>query len=264
MRSHGDWSAREGQENVASTPAGRAYQDSRGDAPACPIVRDTRAPRFGERALHERGGSRREVQRDDCVDGWARSSRRSGAGTPRSRLAAEGDGGAPRRPWVTAYYAGWFWDRSPPEKVDMTAMTHFVFGRVAPGGGTLGGEPGQVVFGAGTAKDSRRVPARPEAASRTSSSREPTRPVRRRSSCSGGMGTEPGFVRLHRGPRGPRPVRAERDRVPGGPRLRRRRRRLGGLARQRRQATVADPVPARPPGGGRPGSRGTARHAAPF
>lgn len=56
------------------------------------------------------------------------------------------------RPWVTGYYAGWFWDQSyPPQRVDMSAMTHFVFGRVAPGGGSLGGTPGILVQGAGTA-----------------------------------------------------------------------------------------------------------------
>lgn len=55
-------------------------------------------------------------------------------------------------PWVTGYYAGWYWDQMyPPEQVDMAAMTHFVFGRVAPGGGSLGGRPGAVVPGAGTA-----------------------------------------------------------------------------------------------------------------
>lgn len=60
----------------------------------------------------------------------------------------------PHRPWVTGYYAGWFWDVwYPPQQVDMNAMTHFVFGRVAPGGGSLGGEPGRLVPGAGTAHD---------------------------------------------------------------------------------------------------------------
>jgi chitinase len=47
-------------------------------------------------------------------------------------------------PWVTGYYAGWFWDVGDmlaPEDVDMSAMTHLVFGRVAPGGGSLEGEP---------------------------------------------------------------------------------------------------------------------------
>ena len=57
--------------------------------------------------------------------------------------------------WVSGYYAGWFWDvRSDPASavgaVDMTTMTHFIFGRYAPGGGTLRGEPGQLVEGAGT------------------------------------------------------------------------------------------------------------------
>ncbi|UGQ47481.1 PKD domain-containing protein [Massilia endophytica] len=55
------------------------------------------------------------------------------------------------RPWVTAYYAGWFWNLFEPQYVDMSAMSHYVFGRVAPGGGTLGGQPGEVVPGAGTA-----------------------------------------------------------------------------------------------------------------
>ena len=68
-----------------------------------------------------------------------------------------GDGGVGPIPpsgdtWVTGYYAGWFWDQMyPPERVDMHAMTHFVFGRVAPGGGSIGGDPGEVVPAAGTA-----------------------------------------------------------------------------------------------------------------
>ncbi|NYT39294.1 glycoside hydrolase family 18 protein [Sphingomonas sp. R-74633] len=63
------------------------------------------------------------------------------------------------RPWVTAYYLGYFWDNMyPPEKVDMTALTHFVFGRVAPGGGTLHGAPGAVVEGAGTAHEAKLSP----------------------------------------------------------------------------------------------------------
>lgn len=57
-------------------------------------------------------------------------------------------------PWVTGYYAGWYWDQGyEPHEIDMSAMTHFVFGRVAPGGGSLNGEPGDVVEGAGTAHD---------------------------------------------------------------------------------------------------------------
>ncbi|TWI51602.1 GH18 family chitinase [Pseudoduganella flava] len=56
-------------------------------------------------------------------------------------------------PWVTAYYAGWFWPDYAPQYVDMSALTHYVFGRVAPGGGTLGGQPGDVVKGGGTAHD---------------------------------------------------------------------------------------------------------------
>jgi len=74
-------------------------------------------------------------------------------------------------PWVTGYYAGWYWDQMyPPERVDMAAMTHFVFGRIAPGGGSLEGEPdnpsypdfpyapGDVVPGAGTAHQSGLAP----------------------------------------------------------------------------------------------------------
>ncbi|MBC6983773.1 glycoside hydrolase family 18 protein [Caulobacter sp. 17J80-11] len=59
----------------------------------------------------------------------------------------------PPTPWVTGYYAGWYWSSYPPEHVDMTAMTHFVFGRVAPGGGTLDGAPGEVVKGGGNSHD---------------------------------------------------------------------------------------------------------------
>lgn len=55
------------------------------------------------------------------------------------------------KPWVTAYYLGWFWDTMyPPEKVDASAFTHLVFGRVAPGRGTLGGAAGDIVPGGGT------------------------------------------------------------------------------------------------------------------
>jgi GH18 family chitinase len=53
-------------------------------------------------------------------------------------------------PWVSGYYAGWYWDWYPPSAVDMTTMTHFIFGRYAPGAGTLGGSAGQLVLGAGT------------------------------------------------------------------------------------------------------------------
>ena len=58
-------------------------------------------------------------------------------------------------PWVSAYYAGWFWDWHPNptdavNAVDMTTMTHFIFGRYAPGAGTLGGSAGQLIQGAGT------------------------------------------------------------------------------------------------------------------
>lgn len=62
----------------------------------------------------------------------------SGAGTPQ---------------WVTGYYTGWYWTWYPPAVVDMTNMTHFVFGRYGPGAGTLGGSPGQFLPGAGGAHD---------------------------------------------------------------------------------------------------------------
>lgn len=78
------------------------------------------------------------------------------AGAPAPRGDAPATNGAPAAvnpsdgPWVSAYYAGWYWEWYPPAAVDMTAMTHFIFGRYAPGGGTLGGRPGEVIPGAGT------------------------------------------------------------------------------------------------------------------
>jgi len=49
-------------------------------------------------------------------------------------------------PWVTGYYLGYNWDVGDmlaPEDVDMSALTHFMFGRTAPGGGLDGfkGDP---------------------------------------------------------------------------------------------------------------------------
>ncbi|UZR28800.1 glycosyl hydrolase family 18 protein [Methylococcus mesophilus] len=61
--------------------------------------------------------------------------------------------------WVTGYYAGYFWDWNGGDPaaavaaVDMSTMTHFVFGRYAPGGGVMAGSPGQVVPAAGTGND---------------------------------------------------------------------------------------------------------------
>jgi len=59
--------------------------------------------------------------------------------------------------WVSAYYAGWYWDsegtaQAALDAVDMSNMTHFIFGRYAPGGdaGGLGGTAGDVIEAAGT------------------------------------------------------------------------------------------------------------------
>jgi chitinase len=58
------------------------------------------------------------------------------------------------RPWVTGYYLGYFSHTMyPPEKVDMSALTHFVFARVAPGGREMGGNPGDVRLGGGNSHD---------------------------------------------------------------------------------------------------------------
>jgi GH18 family chitinase len=57
--------------------------------------------------------------------------------------------------WVTGYYGSYFWDvpdYQAPQHVDMTAMTHFVFARIGPGGGQMGGSPGQIMPGGGTAQ----------------------------------------------------------------------------------------------------------------
>lgn len=55
-------------------------------------------------------------------------------------------------PWVTAYYLGYYMTDGtfgqPPHTIDMSAMTHLVIGRVAPGSGTLGGDAGEVIEGA--------------------------------------------------------------------------------------------------------------------
>ncbi|MCG2585287.1 glycosyl hydrolase family 18 protein [Massilia sp. TS11] len=67
---------------------------------------------------------------------------------------------APTGKWVTAYYGSYFWDNpeyQQPQYVDFTAMTHFVFARVGPGGGQMGGQPGQVMPGGGTAQSMKSV-----------------------------------------------------------------------------------------------------------
>jgi GH18 family chitinase len=53
--------------------------------------------------------------------------------------------------WVSGYYAGWYYNSYPPSAVDMTTMTHFIFARYAPGGGTMGGSAAQLMPAAGTA-----------------------------------------------------------------------------------------------------------------
>jgi GH18 family chitinase len=65
----------------------------------------------------------------------------------------------PNAKWVTGYYGGYFWDNADyqkPEHVDMTALTHFVFARIGPGGGKSG-KAGEIVPGAGNAQDNRDV-----------------------------------------------------------------------------------------------------------
>ncbi|MES2901562.1 MAG: glycosyl hydrolase family 18 protein [Pseudomonadota bacterium] len=69
-------------------------------------------------------------------------------------------GAAPSGKWVTGYYGSYFWDvpdYQRPEAVDMTAMTHFVFARIGPGGGQSGGNPGQIMLGGGTAQSNPQV-----------------------------------------------------------------------------------------------------------
>jgi GH18 family chitinase len=67
--------------------------------------------------------------------------------------------------WVTGYYGGYAWhlaDYQAPQHVDMTAMTHFVFARIGPGGGKSGA-PGQVVLGADDAQTKKtRGPGAPD------------------------------------------------------------------------------------------------------
>lgn len=63
---------------------------------------------------------------------------------------------APSGLWVGAYYAGWYWDwdgtaEEAVAAVDMTALTHFIFGFYTPGTGTKGGNAGEVIEGSGTA-----------------------------------------------------------------------------------------------------------------
>jgi chitinase len=60
------------------------------------------------------------------------------------------------RLWVSAYYAGYFWNLTASDgvaavaEVDFSNLTHLIFARYAPGAGTLGGAPGALLKGAGT------------------------------------------------------------------------------------------------------------------
>lgn len=62
------------------------------------------------------------------------------------------------KPWVTGYYAAWFWHDYRPDLVDYSAMTHLVFGRVAPGNGSLGGDLGKLIPGATSAMVTKEAP----------------------------------------------------------------------------------------------------------
>jgi GH18 family chitinase len=59
--------------------------------------------------------------------------------------------------WVSGYFAGWYWEWYAADpvvavsKVDMTQMTHFIFGRYAPGGAGQYPNAGQLYQAAGTA-----------------------------------------------------------------------------------------------------------------
>jgi len=56
----------------------------------------------------------------------------------------------PGNKWVSGYWASYLLnkpDYQDPRYVDMTAMTHFIFGRIGAGGGQNGGSPGQIMLG---------------------------------------------------------------------------------------------------------------------
>ncbi|WP_244929568.1 glycoside hydrolase family 18 protein [Nocardioides sp. W7] len=80
------------------------------------------------------------------TDAW-----RGATATTSTTATVEVQRAAGRTPWVTGYYAGWFWEgHYGPTDVDFDAMTHLVLGRVTPGGGDVfGGEPGDIVEAGG-------------------------------------------------------------------------------------------------------------------
>ncbi|TFZ08083.1 glycoside hydrolase family 18 protein [Ramlibacter humi] len=64
-------------------------------------------------------------------------------------LTAAAQSPSPQK-WVTGYWAGYLLNKpeyQDPRYVDMTAMTHFVFGRIGAGGGAEGGAAGDIVLG---------------------------------------------------------------------------------------------------------------------
>ncbi len=85
----------------------------------------------------------------------------AGASTAFSlQVAVSAGGPTGATPWVTGYYAGWYWEGYHPDKIDMSSMTHIVFGRIAPGGGpSMKGNPGQVMKAAGSAHLPGQLPA---------------------------------------------------------------------------------------------------------
>ena len=76
----------------------------------------------------------------------------------------------------------------------MTAMTHFIFGRVAPGGGTLGGTAGQVMLGAGSAHDKTVGPGAPTQERRGLPDRAAHAVGTKALVMMGGVGDGPGWV----------------------------------------------------------------------
>lgn len=71
----------------------------------------------------------------------SQSPTQSPTGTPSQTPTQDPQG---KKPWVTGYYLGYHWDVGDmlaPEDVDMSALTHFMFGRTAPADGVFKGDP---------------------------------------------------------------------------------------------------------------------------